>query len=385
MVSHPAPSDETASIHETSLAGEASSTVDKEVDGKKVPSRGNRCVRFLRGALAWSLWAYLIFLVVLMPVFRVGGDHYWWATLFLYAPRVLYGFPFLIFVLAMFLLGWRRHQLVLLLIAFFLWFFPIAGFNIPWRTAFAWDASDSIKILTCNVFGITGDRDMLSDLIRESDVDLVGLQEHDEEHPPVDWPKGWYHRHYNELAVGSRWPILRTEIHKRKFPPDTFPLENAMYCVIDSPAGPIGFATVHLSSPREPILGVFDRRTVIDPSKIGPLKHSIRLRRSESAEVIRWLEQFPEPKIIVGDLNLVDDSSIFLDTWARYADAFHYAGFGLGITKKTRIPCFGSTFGTRIDYILLGPRFRPVSCRIGPTVISDHYPVIGEVDVVEEE
>lgn len=374
MVSRPPAPDDAPSTDE------ASTMVDKE----NLPSRGNRFVRFLRKTVAWSLWAYLIFLVLLIPIFRFGGDHYWWATLILYTPRVIYGFPFLVLVPAMLLLGWRRHQFVILLIAFFLWFIPITGFTLPWRTVFAESSPESIKILTGNVFGREGDREILSDLIRATDVDLVGLQEHDEEQPPVDWPKGWHHAHHRELAVGSRWPILHTEVHKRLFPPNGFPEENAMYCVIDSPTGPIGFATIHLGSPRKPILNVLDRRTLVAPSRRGPLLFNIRMRQSESAEVLRWLKQFPEPKIIVGDLNLVDDSSIFLDTWAQYTDAFRYAGLGLGITKKTRLPFFGSLFGTRIDYILLGPKFRPTSCWIGPTIISDHFPLISEVDVIEE-
>lgn len=341
---------------------------------------GNR----FRKTVFWSLLGYLVFLVLLVPLIRIGGDRYWWATPFLYVPRIVYGAPILVLIPAMLYVGWRRSHFVMLLVSFLLWFGPLMGFTVSWQAFFAGDSPERIRVLTCNIYGDKANRQLLDRLVRLTHVDLVALQEYGQSNKEVVWPEGWNHVHHGELGIGSRWPILRTEVHHRIFPPSKWPGTNAVYCVVDSPSGPIGFAAIHLRTPRQGLMALLDRKTLFAPSRRHTLIHEIDMRRKESAEVLRWLNTFPEPKIIAGDFNMPSDSSIFRRDWSSYTDAFGYAGFGFGLTKQTETPRFGGTFGSRIDFILMDENFRPNSCWVGPNLGSDHRPVLAEINVVEE-
>ena len=344
-------------------------------DGKDAPLSVWR-KRFHR-ATVWSLVSYLVSLVLLVPILQIAGDRYWWATILLYTPRIVYGVPFLLLIPAILYFGMRRSYFIMLLVAFLIWMGPVMGFNVPWRTLFVKSSPERIRILTCNICGEAGDRQILKSIIELTHVNLVALQEYDPKSTEVTWPEKWHSVRHGKLAIGSQWPILSTQVHRRVFPPSRWPQVNAIYCVLDTPSGAIGFAAIHLRTPREGLLTVLDRKTIIAPSRRKELINDIQMRRKESAEVRQWLDQFPEPKLIAGDFNMPDDSSIFRRDWASYKSAFQYAGTGVGMTKQTETPFFGGTFGTRIDHILVDKAFTPRLLLGRPTYRVRPPPALG--------
>lgn len=101
-----------------------------------------------------------------------------------------------------------------------------------------------------------------------------------------------------------------------------------MYCIIDTPAGLIGFACVDLLTPRRALGIMLDSEKVFNLSQIENTQKRIDQRWLESEALSRWLSRFPEPNIIAGDFNLTVDSAIYRDCWSEYQNAFSLTEFG---------------------------------------------------------
>jgi hypothetical protein len=204
-----------------------------------------------------------------------------------------------------------------------------------------------------------------------------------QECPSRRWkiPDGWHVQRAGELIVVSAHPIVRFEVSRNRWPPRENPVAdgviNGLYCVVETPRGKIGFASVHLDTPRRGLSAVLDRETVIDLEQTDYAETRIDWRRLESADLARWLSEFPEPKIIVGDFNMPVDSAIYRDFWGDYRNAFTRAGFGFGYTKQTVIR--RRQYGLRIDHVLTDVRWRSNRCWVGPDLGSDHLPLIAEL------
>jgi endonuclease/exonuclease/phosphatase family metal-dependent hydrolase len=222
--------------------------------------------------------------------------------------------------------------------------------------------------LTYNIqrWSVSGEE--FSKLLDEVDPDFAAVQEC----APNRWkiPPKWHVRRARTSIVVSRYPIVRYEISERK--PDV----NGLYCVVETPAGPIGFACVDLLTPRRALATVLDSKKVFDLTQIDNAQRRIDQRWQESEDLNKWLSGFSEPRIIGGDFNLTVDSAIYRDSWSRYQNAFSLTEFGYGHTKRTKINVFRYT--SRIDHILSTPQFLPTRCRVGRDLGSDHLPLIAD-------
>ena len=91
--------------------------------------------------------------------------------------------------------------------------------------------------------------------------DLVAVQEC----PSRQWkiPDNWHVQRAGELIVVSRYPIshekFRIAAGRR-----ANPVINGLYCVVETPSGPVGVCSVHLETPRRGLSTVLDREKVID-------------------------------------------------------------------------------------------------------------------------
>lgn len=330
--------------------------------------------KLLRGTgkvVGTCMYGYLVVLIGLWALLWLAGDRWWFATLLLMGPRWIYALPMIVLMpLAVF---WRRAWLWPLGISAVLMAWPIMGFNIPLRAGGKAERP-MLRVLTCNVDVWKAEEVDFLALVDSLRPDLIAIQE-----CPSNWKNkfdGWHLQYATETIVASRYPITQVDTSVGRLPLE-HPDVNGLYCVVESPHGPIGFASIHLDTPRRGLELILDRDTIIDLSRLDEAKEYLRLRHLDSEELSSWLSSFPEPKIIAGDFNMPIDSTIYRAYWSKYENAFSGTGFGFGHTKRTEINIF--RYGSRIDHILTGPQWHCVRSWVGPAIGSDHLPLIADL------
>jgi len=313
-----------------------------------------------------SLYGYAIALLIVWAVIWFSGDRWWFGTILLYGPRWIYVLPLL--VLGPLVILWRRRQLWLLGFTLLLVVLPIMGFNFPlasWK-----DSGQPIfRVMTYNLERWEVSDEEFDKLLEEVQPDFAAVQEC----APRRWQisSRWYSKRAGTSIIISRYPILRCDISHRE--PDV----NGLYCVLDTPDGPLGFCNVDLLTPRRALSPLLDREKIFNLTQVDYAQMRIRQRWEESEQLFTWLNDFPEShKIFAGDFNLTVDSPIYRKVWSNFQDAFSQTEFGFGYTKKTKINIF--RFSARIDHILSTSQLRPLKSWVGPDYGSDHLPLIAE-------
>jgi endonuclease/exonuclease/phosphatase family metal-dependent hydrolase len=120
-------------------------------------------------------------------------------------------------------------------------------------------------------------------------------------------------------------------------------------------------------------------------SRIGVVNahfdHSGRAARRHSADlVLEWIAAEPERDwLVLGDLNAVPGSPVL----AAFADAGFRDALA-GVRGGTQHGFSGATDRTRIDHVLVGPRWTVLGAEIrhdrpGGRLPSDHWPVVADL------
>ncbi|WP_305043252.1 endonuclease/exonuclease/phosphatase family protein [Geoalkalibacter sp.] len=300
-----------------------------------------------------------------------SGDRWWFGTVLLYGPRWIYFFPLV--VLVPLALLWYRRGLWMLAVVALVIAWPMMGFNLTKSPLVSSEPAD-LRVLTYNIKRWEVTADEFAGLLDEVQADLAVVQEIAPRR--FNLPPQWHVKRAGESLLVSRYPIVRCDISKRE------PQVNGIYCVLETPRGPLGFACVDILTPRRALDKVLDETTIFDLSQIEATQKMIEDRWYESSGLYAWIASFPEEnKIIAGDFNLTVDSPIYRRIWSSYANAFGRSGFGYGYTKFTKINRF--RYSARIDHILSTPGVKPVRAWVGPDLGSDHYPLIAEFRFVD--
>jgi len=345
-----------------------------------------RWLQALRGAqraLTAACWANLVAVTVGWAGVYLLGDRWWLATVMLFSPRWLWAVPGLV-LLALAVL-FHRWALLPLVAALVVVLFGPMGLSLPWRPL-GGSGRAPLTVISLNCQGQAARPAQLRALITDVLADAVALQECDY---PDDllrhevFPDGWYLQRKGRLVIASPYPVTATRIHRQEYPVIRWPRVDALYCILDRPSGAIGFASLHLRTPRDGLSRVLNRATVVDPRQAPALERDIALRRLECEQLGAWFEQFDGPLIIAGDLNMPADSAIYRDTWSWLDNAFSQAGFGFGYTKIT--PVIGIEFGLRIDHVLFDEHWDAVRAWTGEDIGSDHVPVIAKLVQVKDQ
>ncbi|MGY0312834.1 endonuclease/exonuclease/phosphatase family protein [Alteromonas macleodii] len=79
--------------------------------------------------------------------------------------------------------------------------------------------------------------------------------------------------------------------------------------------------------------------------------------------------------IIAGDFNITDRNPQYKKHWGHFVNLFSEVGTGYGVTRKSRL------LFPRIDHILLGDAFEPHSVFIDSDMGSDHFPLVGTLEL----
>jgi endonuclease/exonuclease/phosphatase family metal-dependent hydrolase len=177
--------------------------------------------------------------------------------------------------------------------------------------------------------------------------------------------------------VASKHPIKQIEVSYSRWPPNRRPILNAIYCVVETPLGDVGFCNLHLDTPRRALSAILDREKILDLNDADYANFRLECRRLESIDLLEWLNAFPEPKVIAGDFNTTSDSPILREDWDHFHNAFTSTGWGLGRTKQTVIR--DREYALRIDHIFVDEHWTPVSSWIGSDLGSDHLPLFADI------
>ena len=229
----------------------------------------------------------------------------------------------------------------------------------------------TLRIVTYNVQRWNVNAKEFSALLKIIQPDIVAVQEC----ANPRWlkiPAQWHVIRSKSSIVVSRFPIFESKTKNRGHE------ASGLYCIIDTPKGPIGFCCVDLLTPRKALRGILDSQRIFDFDYVDSAQYKVHQRWIESETLFKWLKGFGDEKIIAGDFNLSTDSTIYRKYWSNYQNAFSKTGFGYGHTKKTTINIF--KYKSRIDHILSTPQFKPVRTWIGPDFGSDHLPLIAEFE-----
>lgn len=153
-------------------------------------------------------------------------------------------------------------------------------------------------------------------------------------------------------AVFSKWPVQSAE---------SVPLAPggaiAVRMTVDWRGTPVNLLGVHLNWP------------------LGPRNSAFR--NEELRALVDFSKTQREPLIVAGDFNLTPWSEYF--SAALEESGLHDAALGFGLAHSW--PAQFSPVGIRIDHCWVSAQWRSLSAEVGPSLGSDHLPVLAELSL----
>ncbi len=323
--------------------------------------------------LTWVAWCDLLLMVTLWLALQYAQEQWWPLAMLLFAPRWLAALPTAFLVP---LAVWRRRRALLpLMLAGGVVAGPLMGFNLPLKETVG-SGSHHIRVLSYNILGGWYNAEEFAALLRESAIDVAALQEcPDALRLPV--PAGWQVVRHGGLAVLSRYPIVSYNATELQQKTELWPETHLLQAVIQTPKGAVDVCSLHLPSPRFGLQALLDRRTLVRPSRRQLFDQQIAGRWFVAGNLADTIGTLKPPVILAGDFNTPVESNLYKRYWNGYANAFSATGWGYGFTQRVSVG--GLSFGVRIDHILVGKGLKPLSCRVGRDIGSDHLPLIADI------
>lgn len=324
---------------------------------------------------------YPVLLLAIVLALEYVGERWWVTTLALYVPRIAFGAPLPLFVIALLFL--RRYILLWTqLAALVLLLFPLMGLALPWFTGKSETPVFRVMSLNANS-GYAGAHEF-GRAIRTISPDIVLLQEAERHRGELEAELKRLYPHASsskEFLIGSRFPILTST------PPQKLPYwgkqrsPRFMRYTLRTPAGDVVVYSVHPASPRGvlqlySLRGAFGRLrrgelVVGDPAK--DVGENTGLRRLQIEAVGRLTAEEAQPVIVAGDTNLPVRSVLFRKNLGHLQDGFVAASSGFGYTYPEKFPWM------RIDRILASKPLRFLSFDEGCSGLSDHLCVYADL------
>jgi vancomycin resistance protein VanJ len=330
------------------------------------PERPRRRGRSRRVASACGVYAALVLGALLLV--RWQGDLWWPATLALFLPRWVFLLPAPALTLAAF---WARRPVLgaapaatALVVAG-----PLMGLSGPieWLWAPA-PAGPRYRIMTFNRGNAGLDAVGLIRLIDRERIDLICFQEVGQ-NPVLDrfLARGW---HLNaDRTIASRWPMIadRGPSHHADGAYWHWAVHTSRVRV-RAPAGPtLDVCSVHMPTLRHGLRRLW-------AGDLAGFRGHIAWRQEQMSRLIGDVIPAEDvPMLVGGDFNTPADSPLLGSLHRIFQSGFERAGWGYGYTCPTPLPW------ARIDQVLASPEWTVTRCWVGPTLGSDHRPVIAEV------
>lgn len=179
-----------------------------------------------------------------------------------------------------------------------------------------------------------------------------------------------------EYIVASRLPIKACH-------PVALPYNHVshsfVHCVLVVKGQELDLVTVHFLTPRAGLNAT--RRAGV--KGLGLWRDNVNKRLTQSGVLADQIGLMKRPRIVAGDLNAPERSSVvqdLLDTGMR--DAFSAAGRGYGYTHGHSL--WPGISLLRIDHVLVSDDIGVARVSVGGTVASEHRPVIADLLMVRE-
>lgn len=174
------------------------------------------------------------------------------------------------------------------------------------------------------------------------------------------------------VVIFSKFPIEKVDI---LYMP-AGEINSGVIATLQTPKGPLGVGSVHLSSYRLSSLIrpdiVYNKREFARDF-YDRTEEVLPMQQEKIDLILAGAEAYPHPLIIAGDFNAIPNSRIIHQIASQYQDSFMKVGSGLGWTY----PLLGP-LGIRIDYQFSTEEITPITHRVLRTEYSDHFPI--EVD-----
>lgn len=334
---------------------------------------------------------------VIIVMFLVGFADYVNPERYPLLSTVGLAFPFFLIVNLAFIVFWvvfRLRMVIIPVLGYLACYVPISIYlPVNMRRDLP---ENCIKVMTWNIQAYSGEPryddafDMIFDYIRDSDADIVCLQEDagisserrmrlDSLYAYTDTCIVSNSKGTNGMGIYSRYPILRRE--KIDYPSDAN-LSMAYYLKRQRDTLLVivnHFETTHLSRSdrkkyKEMMKGNLGKDTMREESKrlLHTLAESNKLRAPQARAVHEYVESHRQyPIIVCGDFNDNPISYTRRMVAKGLTDCYVESGRGVGLSYNQK------GFFVRIDNILCSDNFEPYNCYVDDKIdASDHYPMI---------
>jgi endonuclease/exonuclease/phosphatase family metal-dependent hydrolase len=335
---------------------------------------------------------------------------HWWPISF-----ITLVFPYLLLLVMLFFGCWLVFNIKYSLLS-------LAALIIGWKSisafiAFNWPAAEkqfaapehSITVMSYNVslFGLYREKDSkynrqaMFALIKKQTPDIACFQDFYTSEKPHDFnnrediskemqlPYRYFSSDFNRgggmqhwgSIIFSRYPIIASEKVKLSGGPLS---ESMIYADIVRDKDTIRIINMHLESYRfnekdyrsiEKIKKQEDTGLVATKGIMQKMKEAFQRRGRQAGIVAAFIRESPYPVVVCGDFNDTPASYTYFTIKGSLQDAFLEKGTGIGRTFTGLAPTL------RIDYILPGKAFTVNSFRKINSDLSDHYPVIANLNL----
>ena len=331
----------------------------------------------------YSVFGYLFGLCLLLVLFRWVDDRLWFALLLSYAPRLIWGAPFLVLIPWFLRLGWGWHWAPLALAGWLFWV-PLMGWN------YAWTRPDSeglqVRVLSYNVGLLRQGVSQVCEELFAQNADVIGLQEvpRDKSDPLASCLfKRWPHlAKESEFMVASRFPLGDLQPLKGFYYNGEPWTDRGMKLPVQTPAGVFSLYLVHPGSARPifyalrkaPLKAQLTWQHIIGPYVWGSARVNSETRALQFASIFRQARDEAGWVVIAGDTNLPHLSRVLSVHSEGFVDGFRRAGRGLGYTFPSAWPVL------RLDRIFTRAPLSVRDFRVGcDASASDHLCVMADI------
>jgi endonuclease/exonuclease/phosphatase (EEP) superfamily protein YafD len=339
--------------------------------------------RFVRWTIRAAAVAYPLALLTVVAAFHWVGERWWVTTIGLYLPRVAFGLPLPVLVLAL-LFSRAFRWLPSLLVGCVILVFPLMGLHLggPHRQT---DGATRLTVLTLNMgFGHGGIAPVIS-LIRDTRADVVALQAVGGNFAALRAGLTEYSFvRDGELAIGSRFPLDQFVVSAPVVLDGGAQPGMYVRCRLMTPAGPVRLYSVHPTSPHSSFDRIRDAGIreemltghILDGQSRLEMIANTAVRLAQLGALSEDAGTSPDPVLIAGDTNLPGLSWALSRLFGAYQDGFAEAGRGFGYTYPAdRHPWM------RIDRVLAASRFRFVGALTPERRIFKHLAVVADVEL----
>jgi len=321
-------------------------------------------------------------------------------------------FPYLFVVVTLFLFFWifaKQHKLYILisLVALAIGYKQIGVlFSLQQNNYVQKKEPGNIRVMTWNIMSFNGfkagvkerekNADRIFDIIKDSDADVVCLQEYGQFESPklgrsylkqmakIGYKEHVLSRDYNRVtysyssgvAIFSKHPIIAKERI-----PYRSSAESLLLADVKIGNDTIRFFTTHLQSYKFSAVELEQIEKIKDTEKpglnqskslISKMQRAFRNRGAQVDQAAPVIEKSQYPQVVCLDMNDVPTSYAYWKIRGDRTDAFLAKGFGMGITYQSILPTL------RLDYIFSHPAFEVTQVKILNQQYSDHLPVMAD-------